>query len=202
MKTNLLPVLTLLATATPAFADSNQWQIDSAHTTAGFSIKHMVVSNVRGSLGKVSGIVHYDGKDLAKSDIDVTIDINSINTNEQKRDEHLKSPDFFDTGRYPTATFKSAKVEPNASGFKITGDLTLHGVTKPVSLTATSLSPAIKDSRGNTHIGTSATGTINRKDFGLNYNQLLDQGGAVLSDDVALILDVELVQKVDKVSTK
>src|SRR5262249_11258599 len=108
------------------------WKIDPMHTKASFTIKHMMVSNVRGNFGKVSGTVNYDGKNLTTSSVTASIDANSVNTNEEKRDEHLRSADFFDVEKYPTVAFKSTKVVPETNGFKVYGDLTIHGVTKPV----------------------------------------------------------------------
>jgi len=171
------------------------WKIDPMHTSAHFTVKHMMVSNVRGDFAKVSGTVNYDGKNLAKSNVTATIDTSSINTNEEKRDEHLKSPDFFDVAKYPVITFKSTKVLSEANGFKVIGDLTLHGVTKPVTLIAETLPAPIKDPYGNLRTGTEAKTKINRKDFGLSFEKNLDNGGALVGDDVDITIDVELTQK-------
>ncbi len=171
------------------------WKIDPMHTSAHFTVRHMMVSNVRGDFPKVSGSVNYDGKNLASSSVSATIDASSVNTNEEKRDQHLKSPDFFDVAKYPTITFKSTKVEPNSSGFKVIGDLTIHGVTKPVTLVAESLPAPIKDPYGNLRTGTEATTKINRKDFGLAFDSNIDNGGALVGDDVDITIDVELTQK-------
>jgi polyisoprenoid-binding protein YceI len=195
-KTLLAATAIALFTA-PAFAaDSDEWTFDQAHSAANFSIKHMMISNVTGSFGKVTGTVKYDGKHLDKAKIDATVDISSVNTREEHRDQHLKSPDFFDVAKYPTMTFKSTSIEPGTDGFKIHGDLTIHGVTKPVVLNAEPLSPAVK-AHGATHIGTSATTKINRKDFGLSFNKTLDNGGAMVGDDVTITLDVDLKQQVE-----
>ncbi len=180
--------------ALPALAGSAEWTIDSAHSDARFDVKHMMLSNVGGDFGKIEGKVNYDGKNLEKASIDATIDATSINTRDAHRDEHLKSPDFFDTQKFPTITFKSKKIEPGSDGFKIIGELTMHGVTKPVTLDAEPLSPAIKDQKGTLHIGTRATGKIDRKDFGISFNKTMDNGGAVVGDKVGITIDVELKQ--------
>lgn len=178
-----------------ALALDNQWTIDPAHTKASFAVRHMMISNVRGEFAKVSGTVHYDGKSLTNSDVTAVIDASSINTSEPMRDQHLKSPDFFDAAKYPTITFKSKKVEEDANGFKITGDLTIHGITKPVTLTAESLPQPIKDPRGFLRTGTEAKTKINRKDFGLSFDKVMDNGGALVGDDVDIVIEIELVQK-------
>ena len=174
---------------------ANVWKIDPMHTSAHFTVRHMMVSNVRGEFGKISGIINYDGKDLSTSSVSATIDASSINTGEEKRDQHLKSPDFLDVAKYPIITFKSTKVEPESNGFKITGNLTLHGVTKEVVLQAESLPAAIKDPYSNLRTGTEATTKINRKDFGLEFDKNLDNGGALVGDDIDITIDVELTQK-------
>ncbi len=185
-----------------ALALDTQWKLDPAHTKALFTVKHMMISNVRGEFGKVSGTVHYDGKSLNNSDVSAVIDASSINTNEPMRDQHLKSPDFFDAAKYPTITFKSKKVEQDADGFKITGDLTIHGITKTVTLTAESLPTPIKDPMGFLRTGTEAKAKINRKDFGLAFDRVMDNGGALVGDDVDIAIEVELIQKPSTADSK
>jgi polyisoprenoid-binding protein YceI len=142
--------------AQPA-ASANQWQIDSSHSAATFSVRHLMVSTVRGRLGKVSGTIEYDGKDVKSVKADVTIDINGISTEEPKRDAHLRSADFFDAANHPNLTFKSKRVEPGTGGaFKLVGDLTIRGTTKEVVLDVQAPSPIIKGMRG-VVTGTSAT---------------------------------------------
>ncbi len=187
----------ILATAAllPSLALADTYDIDSAHSAAQFSVKHLMVTTVRGELGKVSGTVNYDPKAPDKSSVDVTIDVNGINTREEKRDAHLKSPDFFDVAKYPTATFKSKKVTAAGKNkFKVVGDLTLHGVTKEVPLEV-EVSDPIKDPWGNTKLGATATGTVNRQDFGVKWNKVIDGGGTVVSDNVAITIDVEMAKK-------
>ncbi|CAM5999965.1 unnamed protein product, partial [Sphagnum balticum] len=185
----LLAASSIALITAPAFAaESDDWTIDSAHSDANFSIKHMMVSNVTGTFGKVSGTVKYDGKHLDKAKIDTTIDVASVSTREEHRDEHLKSKDFFDVEKYPTMTFKSTSIKPGKDGFKIHGDLTIHGVTKPVVLNAEPLSQTVK-AHNALHMGTSATTKINRKDFGLSFNKTIDNGGAMVGDDVSITID-------------
>jgi polyisoprenoid-binding protein YceI len=153
-----------------------------------------MISTVRGEFGSISGTIEYDGSSVASIKADVTIDATSITTHNDKRDTHLKSPDFFDVAKFPTITFKSKKVVPGAGGaFQLIGDLTMHGITKEVTLDATAPSKVIKGMRGESRVAASATTTINRQDFGVHWNANLDGGGVVVSDAVAITLDVEAV---------
>jgi polyisoprenoid-binding protein YceI len=177
-------------------AHASAWVLDGDHTTVGFAVKHMMVTDVKGTFDKVSGTVEIDEKDPSKSKVEVEIDAASVNTRNAKRDEHLRSPDFFDTAKHAKLTFKSTKVEIAKDGsMKITGDLTLHGVTKSVTLAAAPLSAEVKDPWGGTHRGTTATTKINRKDFGLAWNKALETGGVVVGEDVLIELQVELLPK-------
>jgi polyisoprenoid-binding protein YceI len=183
----------LLLVTLPASAGT--WNIDGAHSSVQFAVRHMMVSTVRGGFTKVSGTVDLDETDLSKSRIEATIDATTVDTREPKRDAHLKSPDFFDVASNPTITFKSKSVEKTGAGFKVTGDLTLRGVTKEVVLDVDPLSPQVKDPGGNARTGTTARTKINRKDFGVSWNRALDSGGVVVSDEVAITIDVELLQR-------
>ena len=184
-----------LLAATPAFAAPTTWDIDSAHSAVTFTIKHLAVSTVRGEFGKVTGTVSLDGTDVKTAKVEATVDASTVNTREPKRDGHLKSPDFFDVAKYPTLTFKSTGVVAGAGGaFKINGDLTIHGVTKPVTFDAQALSPETKTPFGTTIIATSATGKINRQDFGVTGGK----ASMMVSNDVNITLDLELVKKVAK----
>jgi polyisoprenoid-binding protein YceI len=187
----------VLALSACAFAQPVTWNIDSAHTAAQFSVKHMMVSTVRGGFGKVTGKVTFDPKNPGKdSSVDVTIDATAIDTREPKRDAHLKSPDFFDVEKFPTLTFKSTKVESAGAGkLKVTGDLTIHGVTKSVVLNVEGPAPELKDQRGGARTGATATATINRKDFGLTWNRAVEAGGVVVGDEVSITIDVEMLRK-------
>ena len=181
--------------AVPAFAAPSTWDIDPVHSAATFTIKHLAVSTVRGELGKITGAVTLDGADVKTGKVEASIEVNGINTREAKRDAHLKSPDFFDVAKFPTITFKSTKIEPAANGaFKLTGDLTMHGVTKSVTLDAQALAPEAKSPYGATVTGTSATGKIKRKDFGITGGG----AGALVGDEVTVTIDLELVKKVAK----
>ena len=175
-------------------AHAAEYELDSAHSRVGFSVRHMMVSNVRGEFQKFKGTVMVDDKDLSKSKVDITIDPSSINTNQEKRDGHLKSPDFFDVTKFPAITFVSTKVETGkGDALKVTGNLNMHGVTKSVTLDATYTTPR-KDIMGMMRGGFTATTTVNRKDFGLVWNKSMDGGGVVVADDVKLDLEGELVQ--------
>jgi polyisoprenoid-binding protein YceI len=168
------------------------WQIDTNHSSTQFSVTHMMIATVRGGFGKTSGTIEYDGKDVSSIKADVTIDATTIDTANDKRDGHLKSPDFFDVANNPTITFKSKKVVPGKGGaFQLVGDLTMHGVTKEVTLDVTGPSKVIKGGRGESRVGASATGKINRQDFGVKWNNPLEGGGVVVSDMVAIQIDVE-----------
>jgi polyisoprenoid-binding protein YceI len=180
--------------AQPAAAP-NTWQIDPVHSSIGFSVRHMMVSNVHGSFGKVSGTITYDGKDVSSIAADVTVDTTSITTHNEKRDAHLKSPDFFDVATYPALTFKSKKVEKVAAGkFKLIGDLTMHGVTKEVTLDVDGPSQAIV-AQGATRVGATATTTLNRQDYGVKWSRNIDGGGVVVGDEVKVTLELELVKR-------
>ena len=187
--------LTVAAYAAPSMA--SVWEVDATHSSAGFAIKHMMVSTVKGQFAKVSGTINLDDKNPTKSTVELTIDPATIDTHEPKRDGHLKSPDFFDVGKYPTITFKSTKIEKAGKGkFKVTGDLTMHGVTKPVTLAVDGPAPAIKNMMGGMSSGVSASGKINRKDWGLTWNKPLEAAGGVLvGDEVTLDVNLELAQK-------
>lgn len=184
-----------LLLGSPAHAAT--WELDGTHSAAQFSVKHMMISTVRGDFGKVTGTVNLDDKDLTKSSLDIAIDASTINTREPKRDEHLRSPDFFDVGKFPKITFKSTQITKQSDGkYAVTGDLTLHGVTKPVTLT-TELSAEVKDPWNNVRRGATGTTKISRKDFGLTWNKALEAGGVAVSDEVNITVDVELVKKAD-----
>ena len=169
----------------------NTWSVDSNHTAAQFSVKHLLVSTVRGTLGKVSGTIDWDGKTPESIKADISIDINGINTGTEGRDKDLRSPNFFDVAQFPTATFKSKKVEPAGAGkFKLVGDLTMHGVTKEVALNVEGPSPILKQPNGGQKVGASASTTINRHDFGLHYNRMME-AAPVVGDEISVQIDIE-----------
>ena len=172
------------------------YSIDPAHTTAGFGVKHLMVSTTRGQFTKVTGTVQIDDDDLTRSRIDVTIDASSVDTRDAKRDEHLRSADFLEVAKYPAITFKSTRIEKGADGKLLaTGNLTLHGVTRPVTLTVESIAPPSKAPWGATVRGATATGKLSRKDFGLLWNKALETGGVAVGDEVQLTIDAELVEQ-------
>ncbi len=185
------PSALLLAAAlavAPAFAQTSNWKIDPVHSGIEFKIRHLGVSNVRGTLTIKEGIVHLDDKDITHSSVDATIDAASVNTNEPPRDTHLKSPDFFNVAQFPTLTFKSTSVYKSGGKLMLKGDLTLAGVTKPVTLTLDGPAAPQTDPKGVTRSGFSATGTLSRKDFNFGSKY----GSAMLGDDVDFTIDIEM----------
>ena len=184
-------------TGTSQAPSPTQWQIDPAHSAAHFSVRHLMISNVRGEFSKVSGNVVLDPSDLTKSTVEVSVDATTINTREPQRDEHLRSADFFDVANYPAITFRSKQITAAGAGrFKVTGDLTIRGVTRAVTFDVEGPTPPVKDPWGNVRAGVSATAKINRKDFGLVWNALTEAGGVVVGDEVSITFEAELVQKV------
>ncbi len=186
----------ILMIAAPLAASADTWQIDPAHTTVGFTVRHMTISSVRGQFDKVAGTITAKDNDPASAVIEATIDTASIDTRSADRDSDLKSPNFLDVTKYPAMTFKSKKIEAAGPGkWNVVGDLTLHGVTKEVTLAVEATDAPIKDPWGNTRAGASATTTISRKDFGLTWNKMIEAGGAVIGDAVSVEIDVEAVKK-------
>ena len=198
MKTWMSKVVVAIAftLAAPVLAHADTWQIDPMHTSVEFTVRHMMISNVKGTFEKTSGTVTVEGGDPITAKIDAVIDASSINTRVEKRDADLKSPDFLDVAKYPSITFISTKVEAAGEGkWKVTGNLTLHGVTKAVVLDVEGTGAPIKDPFGNTRAGASATTKINRKDFGIVYNKTLEAGGVMVGDEVSITIDVEAIKK-------
>jgi len=194
-------VVMMLATV-PGLAQVSTWEIDSAHSGAHFSVRHLMIATVRGEFRKVAGTINMDEKDISKSSVEAVIDATTIDTREERRDNHLKSADFFDVAKFPTITFKSRSVTRQGEGkFKVAGDLTLHGVTKPVILDVEGLTNQVKDQRGNIKTGAAVTTKINRSDFGLTWNRAVETGGVAVSDEVGITIDLELVKKVPAAST-
>jgi len=170
------------------------WNIDTSHSGAHFTVRHMVVSKVRGAFERWQGTLQFDEQDPEASKVSVQIEAASINTREPKRDDHLRSADFFDVAQYPTLSFESTKVEKREGNtYRVTGDLTIHGVTNQVVLDADYLG-AGKDPWGNDRVGFEASTSINRKDFGLTWNQALEAGGVLVGDKIEISLDVEAVK--------
>jgi polyisoprenoid-binding protein YceI len=180
----------------PAGTAASDWKIDPAHSSAQFSVRHMAISTVRGAFSKVNGLIALDDKDIAKSTVDVTIDVTTVDTREPGRDNDLRSDHFFDVAHYPTMTFKSKKVEQVAPGkLKVTGDLTIRGITKEVVLDVEGPTAPVKDPWGNQRAAATATAKINRQDFGVKWNATMDNGGVVVGDDVNITIDVEMIKQ-------
>lgn len=173
-----------------------KYVIDPSHSTASFSIKHMMIAKVHGGFEKLSGTFNYDPQSLANSKIEATIETSSINTRDNQRDTHLKSGDFFDVEKFPTITFNSSKLEKTIDGMIIEGELTIKGVTKNVKLAVEGPTSEIKDPWGNIKIGASGSTKINRKEFGLTWNAALEAGGLLVGDDVNITLEVQFVKQV------
>ena len=171
------------------------YTIDPAHSAAQFSVRHMMVSNVRGEFSKVTGTVAYDPDHLSASKVDAAIDTTTVTTREPDRDKHLKSPDFFDVEKFPKMTFQSTEFVKHDGKIEIKGNLTLHGVTKPVVLLVDGPTPETKDPWGNMRRGVTATTTVDRKDFGLVWNKNLDGGGMLVGDEVNIVLDLEGIRQ-------
>jgi polyisoprenoid-binding protein YceI len=186
------PVLAQAPAAPPA--GPNTWTVDTNHSAAGFSVKHLLVSTVRGTLGPIKGTIDYDGKSLDSLKADITIEISGVNTGTEGRDKDLKSPNFFDIAQFPTATFKSRRAVADGAGkFKLIGDLTMHGVTKEVTLTVEGPSAPLKQGQ-NFRVGASATGTINRRDWGLQYSRMVE-ATPMVSDEVQITIDLEATKR-------
>jgi polyisoprenoid-binding protein YceI len=179
------------ATSTPA---STVWNIDPAHSAAEFKVKHMMISNVKGSFSGLSGVLTEHAADSTLSYVEASVPVATVSTGDAQRDGHLKSADFFDAEMYPTLDFKSTKVVHKGDAYDVTGDLTVHGVTRQVTFAVDGPSAPGKDPWGNTRIGLSATAKLNRKDFGLVWNAALETGGFLVGDEIAITLDVEFIK--------
>jgi polyisoprenoid-binding protein YceI len=181
--------------STLAAVAQTTWNIDPAHSTAQFTVRHLGISNVTGNFTKVTGSVVLNDKDITQSQVSATIDVNSVDTRVEMRDKDLKSPNFFDVEKYPTIEFKSKKIAGGKGKLQMIGDLTIHGTTHEVTLDVDGPTPEIADPWGNSRRGISATTTINRKDFNLLYNNLLKTGEAAVGDIVKIQIDAEIVKK-------
>lgn len=185
------------AIATPAAETtvSSTWNIDPAHSIAEFKVRHMMILFVRGEFSGLSGVLKLDETDYTRSTVEVSIPTASVRTVDERLDDHLKNADFFDVGKFPTLTFISTKVRSTGGrNYVVTGDLTIHGVTRSVALTVNDVSEPSNDPWGNQRIGLSASATINRKDFGIIWNTALDSGGVLVGDEVSIALDVQLIK--------
>ena len=184
-----------MATTTATPTSLTTWKLDPAHSAAEFKVKHMMISNVKGKLTGMDGVLKEDPNGHALSTVEASIDVSTMSTGDAQRDGHLKSGDFFEVEKYPTMTFKSTSVKKTGEGeYAVTGDLNLHGVTKPVTFAVEGPSAPGNDPWGNTRIGLSATTKINRKDFGLTWNSALETGGVLVGEDVHITLDVQFIK--------
>ena len=176
-----------LAVALPMAAA--EYTIDSTHSGASFSVRHMMVNTVRGQFSKVTGKISYDAANLAASKVEATIDVSTIDTREAKRDSHLRSPDFFDVARFPVMTFASTKVWREGETVKVLGDLTMHGMTKPITFELSELKTA------GARISATATGKLSRREFDLTWNKMIETGGVVVGDEIGLTIEFEAARK-------
>jgi len=184
-----------MTTAAPQTATATTWNIDPAHTVAEFKVKHMMISNVKGHFPTVTGVLTLDESDLAKSSVEATIDVSSIETSDAQRNGHLKSADFFDVEKFPVMTFKSTGVKLTGAGEgTVEGDLTIRDVTRGVTFAVEGPTAPAKDPWGNSRVAVSATTKISRKEFGLVWNAALETGGVLVGDDVTITLDVQFVK--------
>lgn len=195
MKKLITPIAALLMLSASAQVS---WKVDASHSKLGFSVTHMMVSETEGKFKVYSGQVSSKTEmDFTDATISFSVDAASINTEDEKRDGHLKSPDFFDVAKYPSISFKSTSMKPSGKGatsYNVEGDLTMHGVTKKVKFLAIGAAKTVKDPYGNIRNGFKITGTINRKDFGLNWNAALEAGGVAVSEEVKIDLNIELTK--------
>lgn len=178
-----------------AAAQTSTWNIDPAHSNAQFTVRHLGISNVSGAFTKVTGTVVLDEKDISKSRVSAVIDAGSVDTRVPDRDKDLRSPNFLDVEKYPTLEFNSKRIVNDSGKLQLIGDLTLHGTTREVTLDVDGPTPELNDPWGNVRRGFSATTTINRKDFGVVWNNTLKTGEVVVGDNVKIQIDVELVKK-------
>ena len=189
--------LAVLLLSITTLAYGANWQIDSDHSSFQFKVRHLMVSNVRGDFNKIiKGTLNFDDQDIPNTKAEVVLDAASINTGHAKRDEHLRGPDFFDVTRYPTISFVSKQVtKDGADRMRATGNLTIRGVTREVVMEVQGPTPEIKDPWGNFRRGLTATTKINRKDFGMSWNKTLDTGGVVVSEEVDISVEIEMIKK-------
>ena len=193
-RTGIVSAIALLASLS-ALAQTSTWNIDPAHSTAQFTVRHLAISNVTGNFTKLTGSIVLNEKDITQSQVSASIDVSSVDTRVEARNKDLKSPNFFDVEKYPTIEFKSKRIVKDGGKLQVIGDLTIHGTTREVTLDVDGPTPELTDPWGNSRRGISATTTINRKDFNLVYNNVLKTGEAVVGDNVKIQIDAEMVKK-------
>ena len=183
----------LLLTAAPAH--SADWNLDPAHSNVSFKVRHLAVSSVRGEFSAVSGTLHFDQKDIKKTKVNIEIDVASINTNNEKRDGHLRSADFFDVEKYPKMKFVSTHVRKAGEGLAITGKLTMHGKTLPLTLNVTEVSQTVKGPYGFYRKGFTASAKLDRRKYGLTWSQVLETGGLVVGNEITINIEAQFMHK-------
>jgi polyisoprenoid-binding protein YceI len=176
-------------------AEKTRWALDAAHSHVSFSVRHMMIANVRGEFQKVSGEAVYDPRRPEAAQVSATVDVASINTRDEKRDAHLRSADFFDVERYPNLTFVSTSVRRKGEGLELVGELTIRDTTREVTLAIDEITPEHTDPWGNQRVGASARTKIRRSDFGMRWNAALEAGGVLVGDDVSIVVEAELVKQ-------
>jgi polyisoprenoid-binding protein YceI len=196
MRRYITPMVAWFFLVVPILSDAATWQMDPGHSSFQFKIRHLTVSNVKGDFSKFQGVAIIDDQDVTHLEVEVTIDAASVNTGHAQRDEHLRGPDFFDVTKYRTITFVSKKViKTDTNRLKVIGDLTIRGVTREITVDVEGPTPEVKDPWGNFRRGATATAKINRRDFGITWNKVLDTGGLVVGDEVNIYIEVELFRK-------
>ena len=196
MKRSIVTLIAMFTLSIPVFGDAATWQIDPDHSSFQFKVRHLMVSNVKGDFTNAKGVVTIDERDIANLKLEITIDAASVNTGHAKRDEHLRNADFFDVAKHPTITFVSKRAEKaGMDRLKVIGDLTMHGVTREVTVDVEGPTQEVKDPSGNFRRGATAATKINRKDFGLTWNRVLETGGVVVGEDVDIFVEIELIKK-------
>ena len=182
-------------TATATTSSVSTWKIDPAHSSAEFKVKHMMISNVKGKFSGISGTLTLDEADPTRSTVEAVVQVATLSTGDEQRDAHLKSADFFDAEKFPLIAFQGKEVTEQGGEWKLKGDLTIHGVTREISLDVEGPTPEHKDPWGNLRIGATATGKLNRKDYGLGWNAALEAGGVLVGDEVKLTIDLEAIRQ-------
>jgi len=184
--------MTAVATA-PAIGGKTTWKLDPSHTIVEFSAKHLMITTVKGRFTDVEGTIQADDSDFRKSSVEATLSAASIDTRTEQRDNHLRSADFLHAENFPTIKFRSTRIEGDRGEFKLTGDLTIKDVTRPITLDV-SFEGQTKDPWGGERVGFSAKGKLDRRDFGLTWNQLLETGGAVVGNEIKIAIEVEAIK--------
>ena len=196
MKRYMTPMMTLFILAIPVFTHAVTWEMDPAHSSFQFKVRHMTVSSVKGDFSKFRGVVMIDDKDITQMKVEMAIEAVSVDTGHAQRDDHLRGPDFLDVVKYPAITFVSSKViKADGDKLKVMGNLTIHGVTREITVDVEGPTAEVKDPGGNFRRGATATAKISRRDFGLAWNKVLDSGGLVVGDEVNIYVEVELIRK-------